>query len=98
MFGQYGYGSSARGGEQCASYPATPPRPDDKRYPAPEAKNAQSDGFTIVSRQPVGADPCSGWMPNDQADEYERRRSEYGGPSQDGNVYGTTGGFGYSDY
>lgn len=79
-------------GEQQACYPTTPPRPDDKRYPAPEdTGQAQRDGFTVVKRVPFGATPGTNWMKPSEAEDYERMQREY--PS--GNVYGDTP---YSDY
>lgn len=64
--------------EQCATYPADPPRPDDKRYPPPEdTGKAQADGYTVVARRPFGSDNGTGWMDPEKADEYERMLNEY---------------------
>lgn len=78
--------------EQCASYPTTPPRADDKRYPPPEdSGQAQRDGYTVVARRPFGSDNSTGWMKPSEADDYERMQAEYGG-----DTYGIA--YPYMDY
>lgn len=73
--------------EQEASCPATPPRPDDKRYPAPEdTGKAQADGYTVVARRPFGSGNQTGWMKPSDAEDYERMQAEY--PGTDSSFYG----------